>query len=58
MVVVTRFTASARRGRVQDDEIHLERDEFGRELGKPLGPPVRIAPLHGEVLSLDVAKVP
>ena len=39
------------------DDINLERNQFGRKSGKPLGLPLGISVLDGEVATLDVTEV-
>jgi hypothetical protein len=39
------------------DHVDLEEDEFGREIGEPLGPPVSPSLLDDDVLALDVPEL-
>ena len=39
------------------DDVHLEPEQLGREVGEPLGLPLRISILDDDVLALDVAEV-
>src|SRR5262249_53781407 len=39
------------------DDVHLEPDQLGYELGEPLGPPLSKSVFEDDVLALDVAKL-
>ncbi len=40
------------------DDINLERNQFGRKSGEPLGLPLGISVFNDDVATLDVAEVP
>jgi hypothetical protein len=39
------------------DDVHLEPNQLGRQVGEPLVPPLRIPVLNDEVLALDVVEL-
>jgi hypothetical protein len=50
--------SSKGRGRTAGhDDVHLEPDQLGCEVGEPLGPPLRKSVLEDDVLALDVAQL-
>ena len=57
IVPVAFLAAKAGRSRRRDDDVYLEADELGRELGQPLVPALRKSILDDDVLALDLAKL-
>ena len=43
-------------GPLRHDDLHLETDQLGREVGEPLELPCRPAVLQNEVLAFDIAE--
>ncbi len=42
---------------VDNNDVNLEADQLGREVGEPLGPPLGISALDRDVLAFDVAEL-